>query len=108
MSDSRSNKANSAQNIENVIINYLDDTLTPKEKAKFEQRMRRDSRLSESVRLQRKIKYAFEHPHLKDDIALIESAQRAVESEKTFVFSPTILSLVAFIVLIVAAALIFT
>lgn len=103
MRGSQSNKG-TRRSTEDIVIDYLDNELTPQQKVEFEKRMKQDSELSESVRLQRKIKYAFENPHLKDDIALIENARKSVAEEKSLMYSPAVLRVAAFIALIVVAA----
>ncbi|MGB0929159.1 MAG: anti-sigma factor family protein [Chitinophagales bacterium] len=101
MRGSQSNKG-TRRSTEDIVIDYLDNELTPQQKVEFEKRMKQDTELSESVRLQRQIKYAFENPHLKDDIALIENARKSVKAEKIF-SKRTVLRVAAFIALIVVA-----
>ncbi len=64
-----------------VINDYLDEKLSSKEAAQFEELVRKDADLAEKVRLQRKINYVIDHPDLQKDIELINRAKRNVELE---------------------------
>lgn len=104
------NGSSQERNLDDVIIDYLDNTLSPKERADFERQINQNPQLANTVYLQRKIKYAYETPHLKDDIELIESIQKKVEAEK--INNPPVILIGIFIfaivVLVLVTILIFT
>ncbi len=64
-----------------MIADYLDGTLKPSDKTFFEQQMKSDPNLVKSILLQKKIKYAFDHPDIEHDISLIQQAKNSVEAE---------------------------
>ncbi|MFK7904942.1 MAG: hypothetical protein AB8B69_07450 [Chitinophagales bacterium] len=85
-----------------MIADYLDGTLNPSDKTFFEQQIKSDPDLVKSVLLQKKIKYAFDNPDLKDDIALIQQARKNVEAESNM---STLLLFGLFLITIVGAGI---
>jgi len=87
-----------------MIVDYLDGILSPSDKIFFEEQMKNNPSLVKSVLLQKKIKYALDHPDLQDDIALLQQANENTEAESKM---PVLLLVGLFLIAAVGMCVIF-